>query len=317
VRITGYEGKDTELRIPPRIGALPVTEIGEKAFMGKGLSSVVIPGSVTSIGSLAFAENLLDSVTIGANVTVAENAFDVAGRGSFLAGVYNKEERRAGVYAGVASGWKLLAPAAPRQAQSGAKPAGDISAAAPQPEAAQTAAAASTPAAQASGSYKIGDTGPAGGIIFYVKGNSSGGWRYLEAAPEDVASTEAWIKAVLSNQMSGMLKVTGLRTELGTGKQNKDRFISKANPGSYPALEACLAYDAGGKTDWFLPSKDELDMMYKNLKQKGLGKFKDAEYWSSSDTGDTQAWCQSFSNGKQYGNEDKTGSKRVRAVRQF
>ena len=33
--------------------------------------------------------------------------------------------------------------------------------------------------------YKVGDTGPAGGIVFYDKGNNSGGWRYLEAAPED------------------------------------------------------------------------------------------------------------------------------------
>jgi TolB-like protein len=40
---------------------------------------------------------------------------------------------------------------------------------------------ASTPRA-----YKIGDTGPAGGLIFYDKGNNTGGWRYLEAAPRDL-----------------------------------------------------------------------------------------------------------------------------------
>ena len=34
--------------------------------------------------------------------------------------------------------------------------------------------------------YRIGDTGPAGGLIFYDKGNNIGGWRYLEAAPVDV-----------------------------------------------------------------------------------------------------------------------------------
>ena len=34
--------------------------------------------------------------------------------------------------------------------------------------------------------YKVGDEGPAGGIIFYDKGEYSDGWRYLEAAPADV-----------------------------------------------------------------------------------------------------------------------------------
>ena len=34
--------------------------------------------------------------------------------------------------------------------------------------------------------YTIGDTGPAGGIIFYDKGNKTDGWRYLEAAPADL-----------------------------------------------------------------------------------------------------------------------------------
>jgi hypothetical protein len=41
------------------------------------------------------------------------------------------------------------------------------------------------PAALLAPTYKIGDTGPAGGFVFYDKGNNSGGWRYLEAAPED------------------------------------------------------------------------------------------------------------------------------------
>ena len=34
--------------------------------------------------------------------------------------------------------------------------------------------------------YKIGDEGPAGGVIFYDKGEYSDGWRYLEAAPADL-----------------------------------------------------------------------------------------------------------------------------------
>jgi TolB-like protein len=36
--------------------------------------------------------------------------------------------------------------------------------------------------------YKIGDTGPAGGLVFYDKGAFFDGWRYLEASSSDVGS---------------------------------------------------------------------------------------------------------------------------------
>jgi hypothetical protein len=54
-----------------------------------------------------------------------------------------------------------------------------------------------------------------------------------------------------------------------------------------------------GHDDWFLPSKDELDLMYRNLKQKGLGGFSNDWYWSSSldDTG--YSWGQYFGDGSQ------------------
>jgi hypothetical protein len=40
--------------------------------------------------------------------------------------------------------------------------------------------------------YKIGDTGPAGGIVFYDKGFVSDGWRYLEATPAGTEFTADW-----------------------------------------------------------------------------------------------------------------------------
>ncbi|MCL2442698.1 MAG: leucine-rich repeat domain-containing protein [Treponema sp.] len=76
VRITGYNGNRTAVNIPPRIRNLPVTEIGERAFVGNSLTSVTIPNSVTSIGNHAFATNRLTSVTIGNGVrTIGNNAF--------------------------------------------------------------------------------------------------------------------------------------------------------------------------------------------------------------------------------------------------
>ena len=58
-----------------------------------------------------------------------------------------------------------------------------------------------------------------------------------------------------------------------------------------------LAYD--GYTDWFLPSKDELNLMYANLHKAGLGGFSDAGYWSSSEYYAYDAWWQRFYNGYQ------------------
>ncbi|MBU4502160.1 MAG: DUF1566 domain-containing protein [Nanoarchaeota archaeon] len=82
------------------------------------------------------------------------------------------------------------------------------------------------------------------------------------------------------------------------------------------AAQLCDALNYGGYTDWFLPSKDELNLMFKNLKVNGIGGFADDDYWSSSveDAGD--AWNQYFLDGTQYGN-DMDLKRWVRAVRAF
>jgi hypothetical protein len=54
VTITGYTGPGGVLIIPNYINNLLVTAIGEYAFETASLSSVTIPGSVTSIGDYAF-----------------------------------------------------------------------------------------------------------------------------------------------------------------------------------------------------------------------------------------------------------------------
>jgi hypothetical protein len=113
VRITKYNGKNTELKIPPRIGEHPVTEIGERAFVKKGLVSVVIPESVIFIGNLAFADNQIGTVSIGANVYIANNAFENTGYNSFSAGYYNSQGRTAGTYS---NSWRKVSAASPQPA---------------------------------------------------------------------------------------------------------------------------------------------------------------------------------------------------------
>ena len=91
-------------------------------------------------------------------------------------------------------------------------------------------------------------------------------------------------------------------TAIGTGTTNTrllvDAMGNEAYRDSYKssnnslktadyAARLCdiLTYTANGVTydDWFLPSKDELDLMYLNLKRNGLGGFAYYEYWSSSE----------------------------------
>jgi hypothetical protein len=103
-------------------------------------------------------------------------------------------------------------------------------------------------------------------------------------------------------------------TAVGTGKRNTELLIAQNQ--KYPAALICAAYRAGGFADWFLPGKDELDLMYKNLKTKGLGGFTDSWYWSSSELNGNYARLQNFDNGYQYSNyKDITDF--VRAVRAF
>jgi hypothetical protein len=80
------------------------------------------------------------------------------------------------------------------------------------------------------------------------------------------------------------------------------------------------AYDLvlGGQSDWFLPSKDELDQMYINLHSAStpLGGFSAGSYWSSSEVADGNAWGQFFNVGYQNDN-GKGATDYVRPVRAF
>ena len=75
-------------------------------------------------------------------------------------------------------------------------------------------------------------------------------------------------------------------------------------------------HSAAGKafTDWYLPSKDELNKLY--LQRKIVGGFTSNYYWSSSEFDNLHAWNQYFGNGKQ-NYHGKNLTLLVRAVRAF
>ena len=72
----------------------------------------------------------------------------------------------------------------------------------------------------------------------------------------------------------------------------------------------------GGYNDWFIPSKDELNLMYINLKAVGLTDFALEDYWSSSENDVSNTWFQYFDLGSHYF-YDKDYYAKVRVVRYF
>jgi hypothetical protein len=169
--------------------------------------------------------------------------------------------------------------------------------------------------------YNLGDTGPGGGKIFYrleagftqyanaadTVGTTA---HYLEAAPANMPTTIEWAS---SGFTSTGISSTG--TAIGTGMKNTALIL--ATDTNAPAAKACNDYINGGKTDWFLPSRDELNQLYVNRTSvDNVDNMGTVSYWSSSQSSNTGSRFQNFSDGNQYiGNKGNMYS--VRAVRAF
>jgi hypothetical protein len=81
------------------------------------------------------------------------------------------------------------------------------------------------------------------------------------------------------------------------------------------AKTLCTNYRGGGKSDWYLPTKEELNYIYQNLQKPGIIND-DTWYWSSSTSIYNFAWIQRSYDG--YQTDDHTGTTQsVRAVREF
>jgi TolB-like protein len=163
----------------------------------------------------------------------------------------------------------------------------------------------------------VGEIGPAGGLVFYDKGNNSDGWRFLEAAPAETEFSAQW-------GAKGQ-DIAGTGTAVGSGKRNTQLIVEYLNRRgeSGRAAQLCTSISFDGFTDWFLPSRDELNLMYQNLKKKGLGNFHTSDtsyaswYLSSSQIDSNRAWPQSFVSGDQDGTNNKDSPWAVRAIRSF
>ena len=199
----------------------------------------------------------------------------------------------------------------------------------------------------AGGVCAVGDVGPGGGIVFYVSAanfTSTGSdcdttCKYLEAAPANWLTgtigdpLRAWASG--SPVKNTLLASGAVRTGIGSGFQNSLDIVAQAgNVAATSAAVEARAYQGNGKTDWYLPSKDELNQMCKwqrgvaltpeatrcalGTLNSGAGAagFASSRYMSSSENSATTACDQDFGSGTQYC-LSKEHSRFVRPVRAF
>jgi hypothetical protein len=183
----------------------------------------------------------------------------------------------------------------------------------------------------------VGDIGPGGGIVFYDAGKEEYWGRYLEIAPQSCEGVRyPWrptnnsktIYKDTEGQTASELRV--LAKGIGMGKVNTRIITVALGAGKYAAKYA-EDLTCGGRDDWFLPSKDELDTAYNKLAQNRVGSkdtpiggFNKGYYWTSSDYNNVTAWSQYFMDGQQFdrvqtmdGNRTPPNPFRVRAIRAF
>jgi hypothetical protein len=162
-------------------------------------------------------------------------------------------------------------------------------------------------------SYHIGQS-YGGGIIFYIDATGQHG---LIA---DITDTNY---RMIKWGDSYFLNTGATGTAVGTGAANTKKIIAvQGTSYSYAAL-VCANYRGGGYADWFLPSKDELYLLYK-AKAAGVVKgFTWGAYWSSSEfyvasfpKQQAYAWTKIFySENAFYSLKDRVSG--VRAIRAF
>ncbi len=168
--------------------------------------------------------------------------------------------------------------------------------------------------------YSVGDFAQ-GGIVFWVDETGQHG---LVAAKEDQSTEVRWYAGTYGNtQAKGDGPFAGeANTSIIIAAQ-----VAIGDDGSTYAARICneLQITEGGKTygDWYLPSKEELNLMYQNKAvidatagANGGSGFAYAPYWSSTEKSNGFAWLQYFDKGSQYYSE-KDITIRVRAVRAF
>jgi hypothetical protein len=195
--------------------------------------------------------------------------------------------------------------------------------------------------------FSIGDTGPGGGIIFYVADGLGGrdlgftlymnatdtvgtSAHYLEAAPANISDYLQWASANhlipgLSNW--DVIAEREIDWGIGRGRKNTEIIIAHSAANSYDTPAAARTrtgmHGDGTMNDWFLPSRNELNQLFINrvivnsasiaIGGSSLGT---SVFWSSSQIDTFFVPVQVFSDGSRPSNH-KDSVDTVRAIRAF
>jgi|LakMenE18May11ns_1017448.scaffolds.fasta_scaffold9955539_1 hypothetical protein len=164
-----------------------------------------------------------------------------------------------------------------------------------------------------------------GGVIAYILVSGDPGYEAIKKHGLIAASSDQsqfpGVRWYNGANISGPISTGAIGTAIGTGLSNTNKIIGNLGPPqiSYAAYLAS-AYKGGGYTDWFLPSKDELNILYVN--KLAIGGFENRRYWSSSEfvdfngNGSSFAWSQDFGLYTQYASNSFL-TYYVRAIRAF
>lgn len=181
----------------------------------------------------------------------------------------------------------------------------------------------------------VGDIGPAGGVVFYDAGERKTWGRYLEVSPKTAEKIGwPWRKPGYSPEGDRIYdetvepsRIKRVKSKyIGMGAANTRAIVNEYGAGRY-AARAAWDYEINGYDDWFLPSADELDVMYNVLYavEEPLIGFAPTYYWSSSEYDLKNAWTVLFRSGQRFDREGwftakdtgKPNAMRVRPIRAF
>jgi hypothetical protein len=101
--------------------------------------------------------------------------------------------------------------------------------------------------------YRVGETGPAGGIIFYDQGSKKNGWRYMETTLKDIDVVAP----------GGCYNTVNINTDsaMGAGLENTNKIIELCSESGISARVA-KSFTLNNYKDWFLPSFYELKAIF-------------------------------------------------------
>ena len=146
-----------------------------------------------------------------------------------------------------------------------------------------------------------------GGLIAFL--DSTGQHGYI-VAPNDQSISSTWYNGYnVSTSTSDM--------SIGAGKKNTSTIIAIQGPGNYAAY-ICDTLTLNGKTDWFLPSVNEMELC-SELFSNGKGNFQqDGYYWTSTEGNSNYAYfCYPYNTQFYPLTNSKASSAQVRAMRTF